>query len=387
MAIHLVKSKTAPPERKTTDLGVFLNGYSNKAMVSDTFKQVWSVHAAVRFIAQKAAGLPIIHLRRGNLVDPSPVLDALSRPNRYDTEGEFLQAVYANLALKGEAFVQIARLGSKIDRLYCLPSGDVTVTESNNLEEPITGYSYMGQSVPVSDMLHLKLTDPRKPWRGIAPLDSVKDNADLQYLVDAWNRNVLDNAGVPSLAFSTEHGLDDNSYNRLKEAISENVSGATNARRPLLLDNGLSVQQMALTPADMDFANLQKRVTRAIAVAFGLDPMLLGDGENQKFSNYQEARKAAIEDVIIPYGNAFCDAINRALLPIGEELRVDVDAIPELQSGMKEKAEGLNAAGVLTIEEKREALGYDPQPEGILLVPSSMMDLADLSAPTDNKVL
>lgn len=387
MAIHLVKSKPARLERKTTGLGVFLNGYSNKATVSDTFKQVWSVHAAVRFIAQKAAGLPLIHLRRGNLVDPSPILDALSRPNKYDTEGEFLQAVYSNLAIKGEAFVQLARIGSRIDRLYCLPSGDVTVTESNNLEEPITGYSYMGRSIPVTDILHLKLTDPRKPWRGIAPLDSVKDNADLQYLVDAWNRNVLDNAGVPSLAFSTEHGLDDNSYNRLKEAISENVSGATNARRPLLLDNGLSVQQMALTPADMDFANLQKRVTRAIAVAFGLDPMLLGDGENQKFSNYQEARKAAMQDVVIPYGQAFCNAINRALLPIGEELRVDVDSVPELQSGMKEKAEGLNAAGVLTIEEKREALGYDPQPEGTLLVPASMMDYADLGAPQDNRVL
>lgn len=387
MAIHLVKSKPARLERKTTGLGVFLNGYSNKATVSDTFKQVWSVHAAVRFIAQKAAGLPLIHLRRGNLVDPSPILDALSRPNKYDTEGEFLQAVYSNLAIKGEAFVQLARIGSRIDRLYCLPSGDVTVTESNNLEEPITGYSYMWRSIPVTDILHLKLTDPRKPWRGIAPLDSVKDNADLQYLVDAWNRNVLDNAGVPSLAFSTEHGLDDNSYNRLKEAISENVSGATNARRPLLLDNGLSVQQMALTPADMDFANLQKRVTRAIAVAFGLDPMLLGDGENQKFSNYQEARKAAMQDVVIAYGQAFCDAINRALLPIGEELRVDVDAVPELQSGMKEKAEGLNAAGVLTIEEKREALGYDPQPEGTLLVPASMMDYADLGAPQDNRVL
>src|SRR3546814_17350408 len=58
----------------------------------------------------------------------------------------------------------------------------------------------------------------------------------------------------------------------------------------MLLDGGLKWQSMALSPADMDFAELKQAAARDIALAFGVPPMLLGLPGDNTSSNYREAR-------------------------------------------------------------------------------------------------
>ena len=96
----------------------------------------------------------------------------------------------------------------------------------------------------------------------------------------AWNRALLDNAARPSgaLVFAADDsgGLTTEQFERLKDELNQSYAGGANAGRPMVLEGGLTWQSMALSPAEMDFAELKASAARDIALAFGVPPMLLG---------------------------------------------------------------------------------------------------------------
>jgi HK97 family phage portal protein len=71
-------------------------------------------------------------------------------------------------------------------------------------------------------------------------------------------------------------GLTTEQFERLKDELNQSYAGGANAGRPMVLEGGLTWQSMALSPADMDFAELKAAAARDIALAFGVPPMLLG---------------------------------------------------------------------------------------------------------------
>jgi HK97 family phage portal protein len=104
----------------------------------------------------------------------------------------------------------------------------------------------------------------------------------------AWNRALLDNAARPSgaLVFAADDsgGLTTEQFERLKAELEQSYAGGANAGRPMVLEGGLSWQSMALSPAEMDFAELKASAARDIALAFGVPPMLLGRRVRQYFT-------------------------------------------------------------------------------------------------------
>ena len=68
--------------------------------------------------------------------------------------------------------------------------------------------------------------------------------------------------------------------------------GSANAGRPMVLEGGLKWQSLALSPAEMDFAELKAAAARDIALAFGVPPMLLGLPGDSTYANYREANRA-----------------------------------------------------------------------------------------------
>ena len=148
----------------------------------------------------------------------------------------------------------------------------------------------------------------------------------------AWNKALLDNAARPSgaLVYKGEHGanLSEEQFERLRDELAQNFSGAANAGRPLLLEGGLTWQAMSLTPKDMDFLAAKNGAAREIALAFGVPPMLLGIPGDNTYSNYREANLR----LLAADGAAACGAHRRrrsadgSAPAWGEGLRLGFDA-------------------------------------------------------------
>ena len=157
--------------------------------------------------------------------------------------------------------------------------------------------------------------------------------------------------------------LSDAQFDRLKRELEGSYASAVNAGRPLLLECGLDWKAMSLTPKDMDFLEAKHTAAREIALAFGVPPMLLGIPGDNTFANYQEANRVFFRQTVLPLASRVGNALAQWLAPaFGESLRVviDTDRIDALSADRAALWERVSNAAFLTLNEKREAVGYAP---------------------------
>jgi hypothetical protein len=92
-------------------------------------------------------------------------------------------------------------------------------------------------------------------------------------------------------------------------------------------------------------------------------------------------------ETVLPLLDELCDVLNHWLAPeYGEDLKLkpDHDEVDALNPSRYEKWEKVNANNTLTVNEKRDAIGYEEIPDGdVILVPSSNIPLEDAVNPPD----
>ncbi|MCH2548114.1 MAG: phage portal protein, partial [Alphaproteobacteria bacterium] len=218
-----------------------------------------------------------------------------------------------------------------------------------------------------SKILHLKSFHPLNDWYGLSPIEAAAYSIDQHNQSGAWNQALLQNGARPSGALvvkTQEQGgndmLSDEQYQRIRQQMDEQFSGAGNAGRPLLLEGGLDWREMSMSPREMDFIEAKNSAARDIALAFGVPPQLLGIPGDNTYSNLAEARLGLWEQTILPLVDSMCDALNNWLLPYygeGLELRYDVDTISALSARREKVWDRVNNADFLSDEEKREMVG------------------------------
>ena len=334
------------------------------------------VHRAVSLVARSVAAIPWIMRDAAGVEVAAPAFTALMRrPNPRDQGTAFREAVTAHLLIAGNAYVEAVGPGPRPRELHLLRPDRVTVRPGPGGVP--AGYDYReGEEtrfIPAdaltgqSAILHLKTFHPLDDWHGLPALEAAAQAIDQHNAAGAWNKALLDNAARPSgaLVYQPKEGpavLADDQFDRLKAEIAEQFEGARNAGRPLLLDGGLDWRPLSLSPSEMDWIEGRNAAAREIALAFGVPPQLVGVPDAQTYANYAEARLALYEDTVVPLAQAMAGAFARAFGPgFGiAALEPDLDEIPALEPRRAERWAKVRAAGDLTRDERRAALGYGP---------------------------
>jgi hypothetical protein len=130
------------------------------------------------------------------------------------------------------------------------------------------------------------------------------------------------------------------------------------------LEGGLKWQALSLSPADMDFIALKESAAREIALAFGVPPMLLGLPGDATYANYREANKALWRQAILPLSGKILAALAQGLSDAfpGLTLDIDLEQITALAEDRERLWAQLSAADFLTMDERREAAGFEALP-------------------------
>lgn len=287
-----------------------------------------------------------------------------------------IETLSAHVLLHGNGYVQIVKdAGGKPVELFALRPDRIKIVAGGDGWPCAYEYTVAGDriTIPVEDedgwpnIIHIKAMHPLDDHLGASALAAAQQAVAIHNAASEWNRALLENAARPSGALVYDAGdgagLTNEQFERLKCELETAFSGSVNAGRPMLLDGGLKWQSMAMSPADMDFANLKSAAAREIALAFGVPPMLLGLPGDNTYSNYREANRALWRLTLLPLTEKLFAALREGLdawFP-DSAITVDLDRITALSEDRERLWKQVSDAEFLSRAEKRQLLGFSAE--------------------------
>jgi HK97 family phage portal protein len=325
---------------------------------------------AVKLIAEAAAALPLICQDDTTRYDVHPVTDLLARPNAAQGRAELLEALYGQLVLTGNGYLEAvaAEDGTPVE-LHVLRSDRMSVVPGADGWPVAYGYTVGGRKhrFAVTDrapVLHVKNFHPQDDHYGHSAMQAAAQAVDVHNSASGWSKALLDNAARPSgaLVYDGPEGasMTAEQFDRLSSELEAHHMGARNAGRPMLLEGGLDWKPMGFSPSDMEFHRTKDAAAREIALAFGVPPMLLGIPGEATYANYQEAHRAFFRLTVLPLATRVTAAISAWLEGYTGErvtLRPDLDQVPALSAERDAQWARVAGADFLTRAEKRALLG------------------------------
>jgi len=360
------ESKTAPPLVALTGPGgPNWGGRDGGALTRDGYLRNAVAYRCVRMVAEAAASVP--------LVTAHEAAAALIRRPMPDMPGAaFLEGVYTQLQLAGNAYVEAVRLPGEtagVAALYPLQPASVRpVRDGRGWTEAFAVRERRGERMirreesGWSPVLHLKLFHPQDDLLGLPALAPARRALDLHNASADWAKALIDNSAKPSgaLIYSGHGRMPPDQFERLKADLDALYSGAANAGRPLLLEGGLDWRAMSLSPADMDFLEARNSAAREIALALGVPPQLLGIPGDNTYANYREANLAFWRMTVLPLAEKMAASLSVWLdEPMGGDVdvRCDLDRVPALSAERESLWARLEGASFATLDEKRKLAG------------------------------
>ncbi len=327
---------------------------------------------AVKMIAEAASALPLVLQDTACRYDEHPALSLVSQPNAAQGRAELLEALYGQLLLTGDAYVEAVGGETGIplelhvlrsDRMSLLPGNDGWPVAYDYTVGGNKHRFHIGEGAP--SICHIRNFHPQDDHYGFSPMQAAAQAVDVHNSASRWSKALLDNAARPSGAIvyggaDGQGALSADQYDRLVSEMESNYQGARNAGRPMLLEGGLDWKPMGFSPSDMEFQKTKEAAAREIALAFGVPPMLLGIAGDATYANYQEAHRAFYRLTVLPLAARVAAKLAAWLGQFsGEafELKPDLDQVPALAAERDAQWARVAQAEFLSAAEKRQLLG------------------------------
>jgi HK97 family phage portal protein len=371
------------------------SGRDYAAFAEEAYRRNVVAYQAINRIADAVASVKWCAFSGDDEIERHPILDLIRRPNPAQSGPQYIRAKVGYLMIAGNGYEERVTVGNQVRELYQLRPDRVKIIPAANGYP--AGYIYSANSKAVrfpvddsgnSDLRHLKMFNPSNDWYGMSPVEAGAYAIDQSNEAMKWVQSLLQNSARPSGALTTKDGaeLSDDNFARLKAQIEEQYSGAINAGRPMLLEGGLSWEQMGLSPSDMALLETKFSAARDICLCFGVPPQLLGIPGDNTYSNYQEARLSFWEDTVIPLLDLIAADWSAWLgEPYGITLKPDLEDIPAIVDKRQSLWAMADASLDLTINERRAMKGYEPIAGGdVLYVSMGQIPLTDLSMPIES---
>jgi HK97 family phage portal protein len=299
----------------------------------------------------------------------------LHRPHARQSGTGFLEALYLQLVLSGNAYAECVTLEGMPRELHVLRSDRMRVVPGPEGWPEAYEYAVHGRTLRFeagdgpSPVLHLKLNHPLDDHYGMPPMEAAAAAVDIHNEASRWNKALLDNAARPSgaLVYAADGAnMSEEQFDRLRRELEDNFQGSVNAGRPLLLEGGLDWKPLSLSPKEMDFIELKNAAAREIALALGVPPLVLGLSGDNTHANYAEANSVFWRQSIAPLVRRTAQDFSvwmSELFAASITLTPDFDSVDAMNDSREPLWAAVTAADFLTTDEKRAALDYPPMPK------------------------
>ena len=312
------------------------------------------IHAAVNVRAIKLAELPLkLYQEVGKGVDVErqevfdhPLVELFYRPNREQSQFEFIRDAGAEISLSGETFI-FAENGSRgqspvgtIKSLHLLHPRFVKRVISPMLGM-VSGYEYDQGGHPQifipEFVTHAKTYNPESDLRGLSPLEAAKLPYLMKYYMDRYNLAFFKNGGSPKMALTSKGRVADDAKKRNTEEFAKNFLGFQNNGKIPHFDSETTLQMLAVSAKDGEFLGLGSMSREESLAVMQTPPVMVGILADASYANAREQTRAFYELAISPMATLIASAINRRIVDVwypgkGLYCQFDLSGIEALQA-------------------------------------------------------
>ena len=331
----------------------------------------------------------------------NPVTDLWMVPNTFYGRRTMEKACGLSLKVDGNAYIYKSRdkLG-RVTSLWWIPHFRILPTWPADGSEYINGYRlWLDTAVyvlPPSDIIHIRDgIDPRNERLGLAALRACLREVCTVNFESSFTAGLLKNAGVPGIAIVPDSDTlrpDKDAAESMKEKFSQSFTGDLTGD-PIVMAGKYKIEKVGFSPEEMSLDKLPQNSISRIMAALGVAPMSGGLPDPGKtYSNLAEANRTSW-GTIVAVQELIADSLRRDLLPeFGFDPRAyiveyDYSHVQELQESLDavhQRTREDFKAGVIRLNEAREQLGYEPDPEGDRYFPGTDAGTAATSGVTSD---
>lgn len=306
-------------------------------------------------------------IKTGKFVENHWLLDLLRHPNdRYNTR-RFGTAWAVTRLVYGDAFVYAPKeLGKDYGqgtKMYLLPGHRIKV-EKGGYRQPLKDITVTGgareekiETREFFESFAFNLEDTS--FFGFSPLLAA---AIYLSIIDRSMRREdvsLKHGGAASIITPAKDNM--GVMPKDKDEVEAEFNNRENFGKTRALRVPIEVHQLGASPIDLGILDSHKEAVTALCFAYDL-PVDLYYGQ-AKYENAKEAKKSLYENNAIPLANEFAaDLLAHFELDGQFTLEVNVDEIDVLKEDAADVLDNLTKMHA-TLNEMREANGYDPRPE------------------------
>jgi len=178
----------------------------------------------VKLIAEAAAALPLILQDECERFETHPLLGLVARPNPAQGRAEFFEALYGQLLLTGDAYVEAVGGAPVPLELHVLRSDRMTLVPGPDgwpvaYDYAVSGRKHrfdLAEGAPA--ICQIRSFHPQDDHYGLSPMQAAAGAVDVHNAASAWSKALLDNAARPSGAIVYQGGegqLTPDQYDRL----------------------------------------------------------------------------------------------------------------------------------------------------------------------------
>ena len=292
------------------------------SVTPESAQSVAACYAAVSAISEAIGSLPL-HLYKRDGDDRVKAGDHRlygvihHAPNEHQSAVEFWEFMVASTLLRGNAFARVIRAwDGQVDALIPLSAERVNIMRKG---DAIGGYEYTdrdgkAERLLPAEVFHLRHRAGNDPLIGQSPIQAARAVIELATAEAEHGTASFRNGTKLSGVLSFPGKLKAEQRQMLKESWATQYSGAANAGRTPVLEEGVTFSPVSMSLEDAEWIAARQFSVQEVARLFKIPPVLIGDLTHANFSNSVEMNRWFITHTLGRHMAAWEGAISRQLL-------------------------------------------------------------------------
>lgn len=317
-----------------------------------------------------------INVRGGEIVyDPiitHPLLEALDRFNEFTSSSDGFYITQSHRKLTGDAFWYVDGQGTNINGIYLLQPDKVTINlgkvAGNN--KVIESYTYKdtikGEPIEVTyaaeDVIHFKIPNPANYYRGKSTVEAAAEAIDTDSMAIEANMKLFERGLIANFMLSTDKSLTQDQLKQLHTEFRNTYGGVKNAYKVPILSGGIKSENLQMSNRDAQYLEQQEWLRDKITSIFGNNKAVLGITTDVNRANAEATITQWKQTTVRSEMKEITDTLNEFLVPrFGNNLLLGFkDLVQEDEAAKAEMSIKLKNSDIISINEAREELGFDP---------------------------